>query len=260
MKVIILAGGFGTRMSEETSVIPKPMVPIGNKPILWHIMKTYSHYGFNDFVVLLGYKGDSIKNFFLNYYTSQSDICIDLNTNSVDFLESRSDPWSITLLETGPDSLTGSRIKLAEKVINNQPFMLTYGDGVSDINIPALIECHQKSRKLATLSSVQPEGRFGSLGFGSNGEVISFNEKIAGDGSWINAGFFVCEPEVFGYIGEGSRVTFEREPLEKLARDGQLNSYKHNGYWKCMDTLSDKMKLNEIWNTGHPPWRVWSEP
>jgi glucose-1-phosphate cytidylyltransferase len=256
MKVLILAGGLGTRLSEETDIKPKPMAEIGNKPIIWHIMKIYSHYGFNDFVVLLGYKGYYIKEYFLNYYLHQSDVTIDLHTNKMEVHNNSSEPWKITLLDTGLNTMTGGRIKRAKDFINNEPFLLTYGDGVSDINIIKLVEFHKNHKKFITMTSVQPEGRFGSLSFRKDDMVGSFLEKPKGDGTWINGGFFICQPEVLDYIQDDMTV-FEKEPLEKLAADGQLYSYKHHGFWKCMDTLRDKNQLNELWSGNNSKWKVW---
>ena len=255
MKVLILAGGFGTRLSEETSVVPKPLVEIGGKPILWHIMKCYSRFGFNEFVILLGYKGYSIKEFFANYFLHQSDVTIDLATGKMDVHRNESEPWKVTLLDTGEMTMTGGRIKKAKAIINNEPFMLTYGDGLSDVNIAELVSFHSQHKKLITMTSVQPEGRFGALEIMGENVVTSFREKPKGDGAWINGGFFVCQPEVVNYIKDDNTV-FEKEPLEKLAVEKQLVTYKHNGFWKCMDTLRDKTQLNEMWNSGHAKWKV----
>ena len=243
MKVLILAGGYGTRLGEETGIRPKPMVEIGGYPILWHIMKLYSYYGFNDFVILLGYKGQYIKEYFANYFIKNSSITFNLRDNTFKVIGSQVEPWNVTLLDTGMDTLTGGRIKRAEQIIKEGPFMLTYGDGVSNININALIESHQKSKRFCTMTAVQPEGRFGALEFGNNQEITSFKEKPKGEVGWINGGYFVCGPEVFDYINKGDQTIFERDPLETLAKDQQLNSYKHQGFWKCMDTLRDKMDL-----------------
>ncbi|HEX2934007.1 MAG TPA: glucose-1-phosphate cytidylyltransferase [Bacteroidales bacterium] len=257
MKVLILAGGLGSRLSEETDVKPKPMVQIGGKPILWHIMKIYSHYGFNDFVILLGYKGYVIKEYFANYFLHQSDVTIDLTNNSYHYFNNSTEPWKITLLDTGEHTMTGGRVKRAQKVVGNEPFMLTYGDGVADINIHQLLDFHKSHGKAITMTSVQPEGRFGSLAINPGNKVESFIEKPKGDGSWINGGFFVCEPRVFDYITEGDPTIFERSPLEKLAHDGQMFTYKHNGFWLPMDTLRDKNKLNEMLEKGTAPWVKW---
>lgn len=257
MKVLLLAGGFGTRLSEETDIRPKPMVEIGGRPILWHIMKIYSHYGFNDFVVLLGYKGYYIKEYFANYFLHRSDVTIDLCNNKMEILNNSSEPWKVTLLDTGLNSMTGARIKKAHKFIGNEPFMLTYGDGVSDIDINKLIEFHRSHGKSVTMTSAQPDGRFGALNLAGNNQVLEFKEKPKGDGSWINAGFFVCEPRVFEYIGDGDDIVFEQAPLMNLAKDGEIYAYKHNGFWMPMDTLRDKIKLNEMWNNKNAPWKVW---
>ena len=256
--MVILAGGFGTRISEETDIRPKPMVEIGGKPILWHIMKIYSHYGYNDFVVLLGYKGYYIKEYFANYFLHQSDITIDLQNNKIEVLNNSSEPWRVTLLDTGLNTMTGGRVKQAKRVIGNKPFMLTYGDGVGDINIDELISFHKKSKKIVTMTSIQPEGRFGALDIDENGLVKVFKEKPKGDGSWINAGFFICEPEVFDYIPDDNSIMFEKEPLENLAKDEELITFKHRGFWKPMDSLKDKKDLNTLWDKNLAPWKIWS--
>jgi glucose-1-phosphate cytidylyltransferase len=255
MKVLLLAGGFGTRLSEETEIRPKPMAEIGGRPILWHIMKVYSHYGFNDFVILLGYKGYFIKEYFANYFLHQSDVTIDLSTNAMKVHNNTSEPWKVTLLETGQDTMTGGRIKRAKDYIGQEPFLLTYGDGVADIDLGKLVGFHQKNGKLVTMTAVQPEGRFGALETTGN-RVDSFLEKPKGDGAWINGGFFVCQPEVLDYISNDDTV-FEQEPLQNLAKEGQLLHYRHDGFWKCMDTLRDKKVLNEMWSAGHAKWKIW---
>lgn len=257
MKVVILAGGYGTRLSEETGIRPKPMVEIGGKPILWHIMKTYSYYGFNDFVILLGYKGYYIKEYFANYYLHQSDITFNMKTGDMKVHNNNSEPWNVTLLDTGIDSMTGARIKKAQDFIGDEPFMLTYGDGVSDININELLEFHKSHGKSITITSVQPDGRFGALDIGEDNKVLKFQEKPKGDGNWINAGFFVCEPKVFDYISEDTSIVFEQEPLINLAKDGEMFTYNHNGFWKPMDTLRDKLQLNKIWESNCAPWKRW---
>lgn len=257
MKVAILAGGYGTRLSEETDLKPKPMVEIGGKPILWHIMKIYSHYGFNDFVILTGYKSHVIKDYFINYYNRYSDITVDMSDNSVEIHKTRNEPWKVTILYTGKDTMTGGRIKKAQNYIGKEPFLLTYGDGVANIDIKKLVEFHNKSGKLATLSAIQPSGKFGAIAIDGN-NVNSFTEKPKGDGAWINGGFFVCEPEVFDYISLEDNAIFEREPLEKLAKDNQLNAYKHDGFWRAMDTLKDKNELTDMWLNQNAPWAVWS--
>jgi glucose-1-phosphate cytidylyltransferase len=258
MKVAILAGGFGTRLSEETDLRPKPMVLIGGKPILWHIMKHYSHYGFNEFVILLGYKGYFIKEYFANYFMHQSDITISLKSNKVEVHNNSSEPWKVTLVDTGSETMTGGRILRARKYLDGNTFMLTYGDGLSDIDLHKLVSFHQSQGKYVTLSSIQPEGRFGALNLQGD-SVSSFLEKPKGDGSWVNGGFFVCEPKIFDYIAEGDSTIFERSPLEKLASESQLVAYKHEGFWRPMDTLRDKVQLEQLWSTEKAPWKVWSE-
>ncbi|GHT84584.1 glucose-1-phosphate cytidylyltransferase [Spirochaetia bacterium] len=259
MKVIILAGGYGTRLSEETDLRPKPMVEIGGKPILWHIMKMYSYWGFNEFVVLTGYKSHIIKDYFINYYTRYSDITIDMADNAVEIHKHRNEPWKVTMLYTGQDTMTGGRLLEAKEFIGNESFMLTYGDGVSDVNIPALIQCHEKSGKSVTLTSVRPAGRFGVLSIGEDGRIISFKEKPEGDSAWINGGFFVMEPQIFDYLTEGDATVLERKPLEHLALDNQLNAYKHTGFWRAMDTLKDKNELIALWTAGAAPWALWQK-
>ncbi|NQY67966.1 MAG: glucose-1-phosphate cytidylyltransferase [Flavobacteriales bacterium] len=255
MKVVILAGGLGTRLSEETHSIPKPMVTIGDKPIIWHIMKIYSSYGYNDFVILLGYKGYVIKEYFANYFLHQNDVTIDLSNNSMEILNQNTEPWKITLLDTGANTMIGGRIKRAKEHIGNKPFLLTYGDGVSDVNIDKLVNFHKEQNKTVTVTAVQPEGRFGALQI-DNGSVSSFQEKPKGDGAWINGGFFVCEPKVIDYIEDDSTV-FEREPLEKLASENKLAAFQHTGFWHAMDTMRDKNLLESYWNTGEARWKSW---
>ncbi|ELV8729234.1 MAG: glucose-1-phosphate cytidylyltransferase [Shewanella indica] len=256
MKVLLLAGGFGTRLSEETDVRPKPMVEIGGKPILWHIMKMYSQHGYNEFVILLGYKGYYIKEYFANYFLHQSDVTIDLSTNEMKINKNTSEPWTVTLIDTGLHTMTGGRVKRAQEIVGNEPFMLTYGDGVSDINISELVEFHKSHGKSITMTSVQPDGRFGALELdGPN--VTNFLEKPKGDGAWINGGFFVCEPKVFDYIQDGDKTIFEQSPLQNLALDGELMAYKHHGFWKCMDSLNDKKQLNEMLENGKALWKSW---
>lgn len=257
MKVVILAGGLGTRLGEETSIKPKPMVEIGGKPIIWHIMKIYSHYGFNDFIVLCGYKGEVIKRYFANYYLNNSDITIDMRSNSVDVHYNEIEPWRVTLIDTGVETMTGGRIRRIKKFVENETFMLTYGDGVSDVNIAKLLECHKKSGKIATLTAVRPTARFGVVNMAEDGSVLNFKEKPSGDGVWINGGFFVLEPKVFDYIPEGDSVVWEREPLERLSAAGQLGAYAHSGFWRPMDMLKDKKDLNEMWDRGEAKWKVW---
>jgi glucose-1-phosphate cytidylyltransferase len=259
MKALLLAGGFGTRLSEETDLRPKPMVEIGGKPILWHIMKIYSTYGINEFVILLGYKGYQIKEYFANYFLHQSDITIDLKDNKIEVLNNSCEPWKITLLDTGLNSMTGGRIKRAEEFLNNEPFLLTYGDGVADINIDELLKFHKSHGKAMTMTSAQPDGRFGALDINSDNKVNEFQEKPKGDGSWINAGFFVCEPKVLDYITNGDSTVFEQEPLRNLAKDGEIFTYKHDGFWMPMDTLRDKNILNELWNQKKARWKMWDK-
>jgi len=254
MKVVILAGGFGTRISEETSVRPKPMVEIGGKPILWHIMKIYSHYGFNEFVVCLGYKGYLIKEWFNNYYLHNSDITVDFEKNTTKIHANRSEKWKVTLVNTGAETMTGGRIKRIKDYIGNETFMATYGDGVGNLNIKKLLAFHKKHGKIATLTSTIPEGRFGVLNINKKEMITSFSEKTDNTHE-INAGFFVFEPKIFDYIA-GDETIFEKEPLENLAVDEQLYAYHHGGFWKPMDTLSDKNKLEEMW-TKTAPWKVW---
>ncbi len=259
MKVLLLAGGLGSRLSEETVLKPKPMVEIGGYPILWHIMKIYSSYGFNDFVILTGYKSHVIKDYFINYYQQYSDITVDMEHNSVQIHKTRHEPWKVTMLYTGQNTMTGGRIKKARHYVGNEPFMLTYGDGVSNVDIKALIASHRAGGKLATMTAVKPSGRFGALQLDGQDTITSFAEKPRGDGAWINGGFFVCQPEVFDYIGEGDDVIFERAPLEKLTSAGQLHAYKHEGFWQPMDTLRDKTDLTALWKAGKAPWKVWED-
>jgi len=257
MKVVILAGGFGTRLSEETDIRPKPMVEIGGKPILWHIMKIYSYYGFNDFVICLGYKGYYIKEYFAHYYLHQSDVTFDFrNNNELIIHKHAAEPWRVTLVDTGHETMTGGRIKRVAEYIDNETFMMTYGDGVGDINISELLSFHRSKGKYSTVTSVQPSGRFGAMNINDHDEVTSFMEKPRGDGAWINGGFFVLEPEVLKYIKDDMSI-WEREPMEDLAKDNQMVAYKHSGFWKPMDTLRDKLELQRLWETGNAPWKVW---
>ena len=256
MKVLILAGGLGSRLSEETSLKPKPMVEIGGKPILWHIMKIYSWYGFNEFVILCGYKGYLIKEYFAHYFIHMSDMTIDMATNTIVNHNSNAEPWKVTLIDTGVETMTGGRIKRAQEYVGNKPFMLTYGDGVADVNLNELVSFHKSHGKLMTMTSVLPEGRFGALNIDNTNMVSGFQEKPKGDGSWINGGFFVCQPEIFSHI-EGDDTIFEREPLENLAQNGQLFAYKHHGFWKPMDTQRDKSLLEELVEKNRAPWIKW---
>lgn len=257
MKVLILAGGLGSRLSEETTLKPKPMVEIGGKPILWHIMKIYSSYGFNEFVILCGYKGYIIKEYFAHYFLHMADLTIDMTTNTITHHNSHAEPWKVTLVDTGLDTMTGSRIKKVKDYVGNEPFMLTYGDGVCDVDINNLVSFHQNHGKAITVTSVQPEGRYGSLIVNEEQKVISFQEKPKGDGTWVNGGFFVCQPEVFDYIPDGDEIIFEREPLERLAKAGQLYIFKHEGFWKPMDTQRDKIQLEALIEKNRAPWIKW---
>jgi glucose-1-phosphate cytidylyltransferase len=256
MKVVILAGGLGTRLSEETSLKPKPMVEIGGMPILWHIMKIYSSYGFNDFVICLGYKGYLIKEFFSNYFVHKSDITVNLVDNSIEIHDNFAEDWKVTLVDTGLQTQTGGRIKKVRKYLDDKPFMLTYGDGVSDVDISKLLRHHQKMGKICTVTTVKPAGRFGALNLENNGIVHSFIEKPKGDGSWINGGFFVCEQKVFEYI-ENDDTVWERSPMEILASLGEMAAFKHEGYWKPMDTLRDKQELESEWINENAKWKKW---
>ncbi|MFB4168641.1 glucose-1-phosphate cytidylyltransferase [Virgibacillus sp. JSM 102003] len=257
MKVVILAGGFGTRISEESHLKPKPMIEIGDYPILWHIMKIYSAYGFNEFIICLGYKGYKIKDYFLNYYLYKSDITVDFNNENKQIIHHQNaEPWKVTLVETGLDTMTGGRVKRIQNYIGNEPFMLTYGDGLADIDIHKLVQFHKSHNKLATLTAVQPSGRFGALSLSEEQKVGSFQEKLKGDGGWINGGFFVIQPEIFDYITDDQTV-LEKEPLEYLTQKGELMAYKHSGFWQPMDTLRDKNNLDGIWKSGAVPWKKW---
>ncbi|MCK0131209.1 glucose-1-phosphate cytidylyltransferase [Flavobacteriaceae bacterium F08102] len=260
MKTVILAGGFGTRLSEETGVRPKPMVEIGNKPILWHIMKIFSAHGFNDFVVCCGYKGHIIKEYFANYYLDDSDFTIDLKDNSMEIHRNNTEPWKVTLIDTGKNSMTGGRVKRVKDYLNDEPFFLTYGDGVSDVNLTELLAFHKKQDSYATLTAVQPPGRYGAFKLGDKeSKITSFREKPKGDGhetAWINGGFFVLEPEIFDYI-ENDQTIWERDPMENLAKDHKLSAYKHKGFWQSMDSLRDKEVLVELWSSENAPWKIW---
>ncbi len=255
MKAIILAGGYGTRISEETSQKPKPMIEIGNKPILWHILKIYSNYGINDFIICCGYKGYVIKEYFANYFLHNSDVTFDMSDNSMQIHTKKSEPWKITLVDTGENTMTGGRLKRVQQYIQNQTFCFTYGDGVADINIKELIDFHTKNKRLATLTAVKPPGRFGSIKF-ERGKVLSFEEKPKGDGNMINGGFFVLEPSVLDLI-DGDNCTWEDKPLKFLAENNQLSAFYHNGFWQPMDMLKDKHFLEKLWNSDNPPWKCW---
>ena len=258
MKVVIFAGGLGTRISEETDVRPKPMVEIGGKPILWHIMKLYSHYGFNDFIICLGYKGYVIKEYFMNYFLHNSDIQIDLENNNMQVLGTRSESFKVTLVETGLNTKTAGRLQQVKKYIGKEDFMLTYGDGLSDVNISELVEFHKKNNKIVTVTSVQPDARFGGMDLASDGSVNAFREKSKADTQWINGGFFVLKADVFNYLEKDmSNTMWEDEPLEHLTADKQLVAYRHKGFWKCMDALRDKIELNELWDSNKAPWKNW---
>jgi len=255
MKVVILAGGLGTRLSEETAAKPKPMAEIGDRPILWHIMKTYSHYGFNEFVVCLGYKGYVIKEYFRNYFLHMSDVTFDMSTNDMTVHNNLSEPWKVTLVETGAETLTGGRLAQVASYLDDGPFMMTYGDGVANVRIDKLLDFHRAQSKLATVTAVQPLGRFGVMRIDDDATVSAFEEKPQGEGGWINGGFFVLEPSVLDRITDD--VMFEHAPLEGLAADGELVAYEHMGFWQPMDTLRDKRHLEDLWASGAAPWKVW---
>lgn len=258
MKVVILAGGLGTRISEESYLKPKPMIEIGDKPILWHIMKIYSHFGFHDFVICLGYKGNLIKEFFANYYLYMSDVTFDFTDGGhMKVHENVAEPWTVTLVDTGLETQTGGRLARVRRYIGDEPFMLTYGDGVSDLDVGALVDYHRGHGKLLTVTAVQPGGRFGVMDIDeADGRVRGFQEKAQEDGGWINAGFMVAQPEVFDYL-DGDGCVFERDPMERLSADGQMQAYKHGGFWQCMDTQRDKGRLEQLWESGEAPWKVW---
>lgn len=256
MKVVILAGGLGTRLSEETGSRPKPMVEIGEKPMLWHIMKIYSHYGFNDFVICLGYKGYMVKEYFSNYFLHNSDVTFDMCSGSMEIHQNTTEPWRVTLVDTGDGTMTGGRVKRIEPYVDGETFLLTYGDGLADVDITALVAHHVAAGRLATVTAVQPSGRFGAMEIAADGAVDCFREKPRGDGSWINGGFFVMEPVVFERIS-GDETILEREPLESLASERELSAFPHTGFWQPMDTLRDKRQLEELWELGTAPWAVW---
>lgn len=256
MKAVILAGGLGTRLAEETSIRPKPMVEVGGRPILWHILKHYSRHGINEFVVCLGYRGYVIKEYFANYFMHMSDITFDLAKNEMEICQRHCEPWRVTLIDTGEETQTGGRLRRVAKYVGDETFCFTYGDGVSDVDLTALVAFHRRQGRLATLTSVQPQGRFGALDI-EGGRITRFEEKPQGDGTWVNGGFFVLEPQVLSYI-EGDATPWEREPLEALAREGQLSAWTHRGFWQPMDTLRDKMKLEDLWQRGKAPWKTWT--
>lgn len=258
MKVVILAGGYGTRISEESHLRPKPMIEVGEKPIIWHIMKTYAYYGFDEFIICAGYKQQIIKEWFSNYFLYNSDITFDFTDNNRMIVHNNvAEPWKVTIIDTGINTMTGGRIKRIEKFIGNERFLMTYGDGVSNVDIRKVVEFHAKKGGLATLTAVQPEGRFGYIDI-ENDKIKSFREKDKSDMGWINGGFMVLEPGVFDFIKDDNTI-FEQEPLEQLANQGLLNSYKHHGFWQCMDTMRDHHKLEELWTNGKAPWKLWKE-
>lgn len=255
MKLVILAGGLGTRISEETHLKPKPMVEIGGKPVLWHIMKIYSSYGINDFIICLGFKGYMIKEYFANYYLHMSDVTFDMHNNSMQVHQNAAEPWKVTLVDTGETTMTGGRLKRVAGYLDGDDFCFTYGDGLGDVDVGKLIDFHRKQKTLATVTAVQPPGRFGALDL-SGHKIRSFEEKPQGDGSWINGGFFVLSPKVLNYI-PGDKCIWEREPLQQLAEEGLLSAYQHEGFWQPMDTLRDKTHLEDLWNSGKAPWKNW---
>ena len=257
MKVVILAGGFGTRISEESHLKPKPMIDVGEHPILWHVMKIYSAFGFNDFIICLGYKGYVIKEYFANYFLHNSDVTFDLGSNNMEIHDSSAESWKVTLVDTGLSTLTGGRLNRIRKYLGDGTFMMTYGDGVANVNIPELLVFHKEHGRYATITAVQPPGRFGALAFEGDADVVrNFQEKPQGDNAWINGGFFVLEPEIFKYI-ESDEVLWEKQPLSALSGAGQLVAYRHTGFWKPMDTLRDKIELEEQWNKGAAQWKIW---
>ena len=257
MKAVILAGGLGTRLAEETTVRPKPMVEVGGKPVLWHILKSYSQHGINDFIICLGYRGYVIKEYFANYFLHMSDVTFDLAENRMEVCHRHCEPWRVTLVDTGDQTQTGGRLKRVRDYLEgDEPFCFTYGDGLADVDIGALVAFHRQQKRLATLTAVQPAGRFGAIDI-ENQRITRFEEKPHGDGSWINGGFFVLQPQALKYI-ESDATVWEREPLEQLALDGELSAFTHRGFWQPMDTLRDKMKLEELWDAGRAPWKTWS--
>jgi glucose-1-phosphate cytidylyltransferase len=256
MKVVILAGGFGTRLAEETNLRPKPMIEIGGLPLLLHIMKIYSYYGYNDFIICLGYMGYRIKEYFSNYALHRTDVTYDFKSGTVDYFNSVAEPWRVSLIDTGLNTMTGGRLKRVRPLLGAEPFMLTYGDGVADVNIHSLVAAHTAHGRAATVTAVQPPGRFGALEIGKNDNVSAFREKMEGESGWINGGYFVLQPSVFDLI-EGDDTVWEREPLEKLAATGNLVAYRHTGFWQPVDTLREKNLLEDLWAKGNAPWRKW---
>ncbi len=258
MKVVILAGGLGSRISEESHLKPKPMIEIGGKPILWHIMKIYEHYGYNDFIICLGYKGYVIKEYFMNYFMYNSDVTIELNKNKVDVHYSNAESFKVTLIDTGLNTKTAGRLKRIQKYVGNEDFMLTYGDGVSNVDLHQLLTFHKSHSKIATLTAIQPGGKFGGLELNADGAVVRFREKPKDDGQWINAGFFVLKPSVFDYLTDNADdIMWEEEPLLNLTKDGQLQAYRHEGFWACMDAMRDKIELERLWESKNAKWKIW---
>jgi glucose-1-phosphate cytidylyltransferase len=255
MKAVILAGGLGTRLSEETESKPKPMIEIGAKPLLWHVMKIYSAHGIDEFVVCLGYRGYVIKEYFANYYLHMGDVTFDMKDNRMEVHQSGAEPWKVTLIDTGPDTMTGGRLKRVLPYVEGEEFCFTYGDGVADVDLGALLDFHRAGDRLATVTAVQPSGRFGALDIEGD-EIRRYEEKPKGDGGWINGGFFVLSPEVERYI-DGDATVWEQQPLQRLAQDGQLGAYRHTGFWHAVDTVRDKRHLQELWDSGSPPWKLW---
>jgi len=258
MKVVIFAGGMGTRISEESHLKPKPMIEIGGKPILWHIMKLYSSFGYNDFIVCLGYKGYVIKEYFINYFYHNSNVTIELRNNKIQVHNTEAESFRVTLVDTGLDTKTAGRLQQVKQYLGDEDFMLTYGDGLTDINIRSLVDFHKSHNKIATMTAIIPEGRFGTISIGQDNVVKDFKEKPINDNHWINGGFFVLGPKVFDYLqGDMSNVMWEQQPMQRLTTDGQLVTYKHNGFWKCMDALRDKVELEELWSSGNAKWKQW---
>ena len=259
MKVVIFAGGIGSRISEESHLIPKPMIAIGEKPILWHIMKIYEHFGFNDFIICLGYKGHIIKEYFINYYLYNSDVTVNLSDNKIDIHFTNSESFKVTLIDTGLNTKTAGRLKRVQKYVGDEDFMLTYGDGLTDLNLLELVKFHKSHEKVATVTAIQPEGKFGGMNLSNENVVVDFKEKPPGDGRWLNAGFMILQPKVFGYLSDDAdNIMWEEEPMLALTRDCQLVAYKHTGFWKCMDAIRDKIELEQMWNSGNAKWKVWN--